>query len=177
ASEEQSAAAEQISKNVEHISSVTKETAAGAEQSASAAEQLNRQAEGLRSMVGRFRVRGGNLGIIDLAKTDHMHYIKNLEDILEGRKQASHWKSVDHHNCRFGKWYYAEGKDEYGQNSAYKQVENPHAKVHQLANDAMKAYQSGNKEQAGRLLEDAAKASHEVVDDLDTLKESIMAHA
>jgi methyl-accepting chemotaxis protein len=56
ASEEQSAAAEQISKNIEHISSITKETATGAEQSAAAAEQLNRQAEGLKEMVGQFKI-------------------------------------------------------------------------------------------------------------------------
>ena len=57
ASEEQSAAAEQISKNIEHVSSVTKETATGAEQSAAAAEELNRQAEGLQQMVSQFKVR------------------------------------------------------------------------------------------------------------------------
>jgi methyl-accepting chemotaxis protein len=56
AAEEQSSAAEQISKNIEHISSVTRETATGAEQSAAAAEELNRQAEGLQQMVQRFRV-------------------------------------------------------------------------------------------------------------------------
>ncbi len=56
ASEEQSVAAEQISKNIEHINSVTKETAAGAEQSAAAAEELNRQAEGMQEMVARFNI-------------------------------------------------------------------------------------------------------------------------
>jgi methyl-accepting chemotaxis protein len=56
ASEEQSAAAEQISKNVESISAITQETANGAQQSAAAAEQMNRQAEGLQEMVTRFKV-------------------------------------------------------------------------------------------------------------------------
>ncbi|HVP07309.1 MAG TPA: methyl-accepting chemotaxis protein [Candidatus Acidoferrum sp.] len=56
ASEEQSSAAEQISKNIEHISSVTKETATGADQSAAAAEELNRQADGLQQIVQRFKV-------------------------------------------------------------------------------------------------------------------------
>lgn len=58
ATEQQSAAAEQISKNIEHISSVTRETATGAEQSAAAAEELNRQAEGLQLMVAKFKVSG-----------------------------------------------------------------------------------------------------------------------
>ena len=57
ASEEQSTAAEQISKNVENVDRITKETATGAEQSASAAKQLNRQAEELRNLVGGFKLR------------------------------------------------------------------------------------------------------------------------
>ena len=57
AAEQQSAASEQIARNVESIANVTKENAAGLEQSASAAEQLNRQAEGLQSMVSKFQVR------------------------------------------------------------------------------------------------------------------------
>jgi hypothetical protein len=40
----------------------------------------------------------------------------------------------------------------------------------------VRAYQAGNKDQAVNLLKDAEKASHDVVDDLDALKESIMAH-
>jgi carbonic anhydrase len=54
--EEQSTAAEQISKSIEGITTVTQETAKGAEQSAAAAEQLNRQAEGLQQMVARFKI-------------------------------------------------------------------------------------------------------------------------
>jgi len=57
ASEEQSTAAEQISRNVENVDRITKETATGAEQSASAAEQLNRQAEELKNLVGGFKLR------------------------------------------------------------------------------------------------------------------------
>ncbi|HKK21876.1 MAG TPA: methyl-accepting chemotaxis protein, partial [candidate division Zixibacteria bacterium] len=57
ASEEQSVAAGQISKNVEQISQVTKETASGAVQSASAAEQLHKQADILKGMVDQFTTR------------------------------------------------------------------------------------------------------------------------
>ena len=56
AAEEQSAAAEEISKNVDHISTITRENSQGAEQSAAAAEELNRQAEGLQAMVARFKL-------------------------------------------------------------------------------------------------------------------------
>ena len=54
ANEEQSAASEQISKNVETISMVTGQNAEGTTQIAQAAEDLNRLTENLRSLVGTF---------------------------------------------------------------------------------------------------------------------------
>jgi len=66
ASEEQSAAAEQISKNIVDISTVTKETASGAGQSATAAERLSKQAESMKRMVGQFKIKKGSGGMPDL---------------------------------------------------------------------------------------------------------------
>jgi methyl-accepting chemotaxis protein len=54
ASEEQSKASEQISRNVEGISNVTNESAMGVQQIAQAAEDLNRLTENLQVLVGRF---------------------------------------------------------------------------------------------------------------------------
>jgi methyl-accepting chemotaxis protein len=173
ASEEQSAAAEQISKNIEHINSVTKETAIGAEQSAAAAEELNRQAEGLQQMVSKFRVDGGNTGMLHLAKDDHKRYVENLEKVIAGSLDVSQWKTVDHKNCRFGKWYYTQGKAEFGHMSEFTRIEDPHARVHRLANESISGFRSGDKATAKRSLDEAERASHEVVSTIDNLTESI----
>jgi methyl-accepting chemotaxis protein len=66
ASEEQSSASEQISKNVEAISAVTGETAQGVQQIARAAEDLNRLTENMQQIIGRFRLsaeQSGSAGI------------------------------------------------------------------------------------------------------------------
>lgn len=65
ASEEQSAAAEQISKNIESISTVTQESASGAQQIAKSAEDLNNLTQRLENLIGHFQieqeeVHGGN---------------------------------------------------------------------------------------------------------------------
>jgi len=54
ASEQQSEASEQISKNVEGISNVTNESAMGVQQIAQAADDLNRLTENLQLLIGRF---------------------------------------------------------------------------------------------------------------------------
>lgn len=58
ASEEQSTAADEISKKVESIAGVTTETAKGAEQSAQASQSLNAQAEELKGIVEQFKLKG-----------------------------------------------------------------------------------------------------------------------
>ena len=57
ASEEQSSAAEQISKNIESISRVTSESANGIHQIASSAEDLNRLTNNLQQLVNRFNIK------------------------------------------------------------------------------------------------------------------------
>jgi methyl-accepting chemotaxis protein len=56
ATEEQSAAAEQISKNVESVSNIAEESSAGAMQIAKAADDLNRLAVQLQNLVNRFKI-------------------------------------------------------------------------------------------------------------------------
>jgi methyl-accepting chemotaxis protein len=169
AANEQSSAAEQISKNIEHISSVTRETATGAEQSAAAAEELNRQADGLQQMVARFKIDGGNLGIIDIAKDDHRRYVANLELVISGKAPVSDWKRTDHHNCRFGKWYFGDGGANYGSLPEFRAVDGSHSRVHEHANDAVRALENRDLATAKRLFEESKRASAEVIANLDRL--------
>lgn len=55
ASEQQSSAAEQISKNIESISNVTNESAMGIQQIAKASEDLNRLTVNLQSLINQFK--------------------------------------------------------------------------------------------------------------------------
>ncbi len=57
ASEQQSSAADDISKKIESIAGVTAETAKGAEQSAHASQALHEQAEELQSIVEKFTLK------------------------------------------------------------------------------------------------------------------------
>ncbi len=56
ASEEQSSASEQISKNIEAISNVTQQNSAGVQQIAKAAEDLNRLTNNLEQLVAKFKI-------------------------------------------------------------------------------------------------------------------------
>lgn len=83
ASEEQSAAVEQISKNVAGINTVAQESAVGVEQIARASEDLNRLTENLQSLVNQFKVVDGDKqGLLvngngNLLEKEDVNYLTN----------------------------------------------------------------------------------------------------
>lgn len=76
ASEEQSSAAEQISKNIETITSVTQQSAAGIQQIARAAEDLNKLTYNLENIITQFKTSSmQSVGVIEQKQND-MHSIQ-----------------------------------------------------------------------------------------------------
>ncbi|MDL0088784.1 CZB domain-containing protein [Campylobacter gastrosuis] len=46
-------------------------------------------------------------------------------------------KMGDHHGCRLGKWYVADGKAIFGNTSAYPKILSPHEAVHRNINEGI----------------------------------------
>ena len=68
-----------------------------------------------------------------LAKIDHVIYKNNLYALLFG--EHTDFKAVTHHECRLGHWYeHGIGKEEFVKTASFGKLENPHAKVHDVAN-------------------------------------------
>ncbi len=68
-----------------------------------------------------------------LVKADHILYKANVYNtVLHDDGNAS--EQVDHHACRFGKWYEGEGKETLGHLASYKNILAPHKAVHEYAN-------------------------------------------
>ncbi|TCT24176.1 chemoreceptor zinc-binding protein [Thiobaca trueperi] len=66
---------------------------------------------------------------MSLAKLDHV--IWKVNTYLSISKRAPAFSFVDHHNCRLGKWYeQGEGKAFFAHSRSYRELEAPHAKVH-----------------------------------------------
>jgi methyl-accepting chemotaxis protein len=70
ASEEQSATAEQISKNIEGINHVAQESASGVQQIAKASEDLNRLTVNLQDLIARFNIDSSKKGRIEISAHD-----------------------------------------------------------------------------------------------------------
>ena len=63
-----------------------------------------------------------------LVKVDHILYKSNAySTILHADKDATF---ADHKQCRMGKWYTGSGKERFGHTKAFKEMDAPHAAVH-----------------------------------------------
>jgi len=98
-----------------------------------------------------------------LAKLDHVLFkVEGYKGVFSG----NHEELSTHTSCRLGKWYAATGKDNFGQTSAYRDLEAPHKIIHENINSALKCIKDGSClndiNYVLGLFENAEKASQDV---------------
>jgi methyl-accepting chemotaxis protein len=123
-SEEQAKASDQISRSITSISDVTQETATGTRQIAEAAQDLNQLTENLQDLVGHFKIAKNTkkqLGahqtddtdvilVLESAKTAHKMWRMRVTRLMTRSEEIDSKAVTSHEECKFGRWYYSEGK-------------------------------------------------------------------
>lgn len=74
-----------------------------------------------------------DLSFASLVKIDHMIYKQRAYVLVNDNTQDEFRKAigVDHHNCRLGKWYEGPGQEVFGNTPSWRQLLQPHARVHE----------------------------------------------
>ncbi len=113
---------------------------------------------------------------LTLVKVDHIIFKAHVYDVIVENKKDE--RISDATSCRFGKWYYSKGKEEFGFAPTYAQIESPHKQVHEMAlqNASFLVPTDRRIEMAQTIIENfkvMEHASHELFDLLDKLKEEI----
>jgi len=109
----------------------------------------------------------------NMAKLDHIIY-KNYtySSVFEGKPDKV---LGDHTVCNIGKWYAGEGKVQFGSNSSFVALKEPHVRVHQNIAKVMNSFESGNQidnDEIIALFKDTEKASSELFKHLDNMIKS-----
>ncbi|MDA8087894.1 MAG: CZB domain-containing protein, partial [Nitrospiraceae bacterium] len=79
----------------------------------------------------------------------------------------------DHRSCRFGKWYFGEGRQMCGALPGYKAIDGPHQRIHDLAKEAVAAYNDGDTRKAEDAYNRMEAVSHEIGGLLDEIKSGL----
>lgn len=136
----------------------------------------------LSKMINEYRVKTisknfiiSQEDIISLTITDHLLWRWRIYNLLLGFEKMTVDDVASYKESRLGKWYYGEGKKLLGDEPVFKELEEPHAQVHEIAKKAVQAYNDGNAELAEEYLVDVEKYSNIVIEKLTKLKEIIIA--
>ncbi len=183
-SEEQAKASDQISRSITSISNVTQETASGTHQIARAAEDLNQLTENLEELVGHFRINdnvknrdGGHESeihdvnfVLESAKTAHKLWRMRVMRLLSRSEEIDNKSVTSHHECKFGVWYYSEGKSMFQKNSIFDTLGKSHKDMHLMLRDVVAHWNGGNENAAREEAKKMYKLSDDVVRQIDDLK-------
>lgn len=169
AAEEQTATTSEISNNMHEITQVVQATAQGAHESLAAASQMNGNAEELMSVVNKFKITEDVALVLNKAKSAHLIFVGKIKSHLDGSARVDANGLPTHQTCAFGKWYQTKGQESCGRLSIFREIEGPHAKVHDLGKQAINAYNSGDKKKASALCEEMVACSTNLLGILNQL--------
>jgi len=111
---------------------------------------------------------------LQTVKMDHVVWKLDVYQVMLGMSHKNVDDFADHQACRLGQWYFkGEGAEKYASHSAFKQLDAPHAQVHNYGLNALKAMKKGDMEQAVKDLTVMESASVEVVNLLTSLSHQI----
>jgi methyl-accepting chemotaxis protein len=172
AAEEQSAATGEISSNIESIAAAIEKTAKESKAATNVANGINGIAEKLMAGIGKFTLTEDVELAINKAKSAHMIFIGKVKAHLDGSLKVDPEALPTHLTCAFGKWYQGKGHEVCGHNALFQAIDIPHARVHDLGKQAIKAFNAGDKIKASSLCSEMKAKSMELVEILDKLLET-----
>jgi methyl-accepting chemotaxis protein len=105
-----------------------------------------------------------------IAKSDHIAWRQRVEAAVRGEIALTSANLTDHHGCRFGKWYDGQAADgALGHRPEFREIEPPHAELHQLGKQLLDHLNAGRKGEAEACLAKAQACSEQVLARLDAL--------
>ncbi|WP_034771616.1 methyl-accepting chemotaxis protein [Caldibacillus thermoamylovorans] len=115
-------------------------------------------------------VKLSSIDMIRVAKTDHLLWKWKIYNMLLGIQTIDPEQISSHEACRLGKWYYGDLPPFVKENSAYKELEEPHKDVHRFAKIAAEEYAKGNIHGTEQALQQLEQASNKVIHLLSKLE-------
>ncbi len=114
-----------------------------------------------------------NRSLCEVAKIDHVMFKKRVVDAVMGRAEMTSSDLPDHHNCRLGKWYDSLDLPAIRNIPTFKELAEPHSRVHSAAKTALDAHHAGETIRSHAAIEEMNKAGVEVMNILDQLSDLI----
>ncbi len=160
----------------ENTTAIAQQVQGIASASANSVTELDR----VRGAVGHMgtQVRDMELNgtrlMLEAAKDDHKQFVHRI--LAEAARAGAGQRTddvPDHHHCRLGRWYETLGQAHFGELSAFRALEAPHAQIHATARQLLEAAHAGRRDEVVRLSASLADQRTRIISQLDALADAI----
>jgi len=173
AASEQHQVAEEINRSISNINTSSSATAHSAQQNIAITDQLGKLASELQHVVMQFNI-GNDKGLdFETAKSAHLAWRARIRAFLDGRASLTRKEAVSHHDCVLGKWYYGGGLNQYRKFQEMREIEQPHAKLHQLIREIIDLKEKGRMQDAEQRYREIAPLSEKIISLLESMESKI----
>ena len=169
AAEEQTATTMEISGSIQQVSDIAQKAKEHIQQTSVASNNMLTMSEDLMAILGKFKLNEDLPMVLNRAKCAHMLFVGKIKSHLLGYKKVDPNNLPTHLTCAFGKWYQSKGKESCGHSALFREIDGPHARVHELGKQAIMAFTTGDRERAMVLCEEMTDCSTALIDIIDRL--------
>ncbi len=124
----------------------------------------------IRTSIAMYKTTGRKEMVLELSKGDHRLWVNRVAAHLNGQARLEVDKLNDHTKCRLGAWYYNEGMEACGTSDAFKKLEDPHKRVHQIGKEIIQTYDRGEHERANGMFQEMEEVSQKIIALIDNLE-------
>lgn len=111
--------------------------------------------------------------ILKVAKTDHLLWKWRVYNLILGIGTIDSKEMISHKECRLGNWYYGDLPNHVKSKKTFKDLEQPHMKVHQSAQLAVKCFEMNDPIGIEKAFEELEKYSEIVLGLLTDLEKEL----
>ncbi len=168
ATEEQSATATEISHNLSSIAGDAKESSHIVKDMALSFNRFSISAKEFLSILNNFNDPRMRIGIL---KADYVLWVHRVMEFMD-EKEASMYSpdELQADKSRMGRWYYGDGRELFGSLGSFKELEDPHKRLHELGFKAYESAKGGNKESVKQYIMEIVKIVDEIILILEKLE-------
>lgn len=111
--------------------------------------------------------------VIRKAKSSHIRWRSYAQALVDGVELGGDRAPVSHTDCRFGRWYYGEGSKQLGTLLAFRDIEQPHAKLHSLYARIDALVAEGKLAEAREKLDELVPVSRLLIERIEALEDEL----
>lgn len=171
AAEEQTATTSEISGNIQQVTDIAQKASGSAHEATSASNELLVRAEELMAILGTFKINEDVAMVLNKAKSAHLIFVGKIKAHLDGHTRVDGSALPTHLTCAFGKWYQDKGQALCGRLPAFREIEAPHAKVHELGKQAVAACDARDMARAQLYSQEMTENSRRLISIIERLEQ------